>query len=91
MVTATAQDTNEEVAKIGQELYERKIKPLIPAGNEERVVALDINSGEFELADDALTSAERLHARVPGAVVYVVRVGYSYLHRIRFKRRTISS
>ena len=70
MSTATAQYTKEEVVRLGQELYEREVKPLIPEGNEERVVAVDINTGEFELADDALTSAERLHARVPGAVVY---------------------
>ena len=87
MSTATAQYTKEEVVRLGQELYEREVKPLIPEGNEERVVAVDINTGEFELADDALTSAERLHARVPGAVVYVVRVGYSWLHRVRSGRR----
>jgi hypothetical protein len=82
MATATAQFTKEEIVKIGKELYERDIKPLVEAGNKGRVVAIDMRTGQFELADDAITSASQLRARVPEAVIFVIRVGYPALHRI---------
>ena len=87
-MTTTTEYTTADVVRIGQEMYESQILSLIPAGNEGRVVAIDIQSGEFELAEDALTSAERLHARKPGAVVYVARVGFPGLHRVGFRRRS---
>ena len=83
MSAASAQYTDEEIVNLGKELYERTVKPVIPAGNDGRVVAVDIQSGEFELADDALTSAQNLRARLPEAVIYVARVGYPGLHTIR--------
>jgi hypothetical protein len=82
MTTATAQLTKEEIVRIGKELYERDIRLSVEAGNKGRVVAIDVRTGEFELADDAITSAGQLRARVPEAVIFVVRVGYPTLHRI---------
>ena len=81
MSTATAQFTKEEIVQRGKEIYERDLRPLIEAGNEGRVVAIDVLTGEFELADDAITSAGQLRARVPETVIFVLRVGYPALHQ----------
>lgn len=85
MATATPEFTREEIVQRGKEIYYRDILPVIEAGNEGRVIAIDVCSGEFELADDALTSATRLRARLPDAVIYVLRVGYPTLHKIRLR------
>ncbi len=82
MTTATAQFTKEEIAQIGKEIYERDIRPLVEAGNKGRVVAIDVRTGEFELADDAITSASQLRARAPEAVIFFMRVGYPTMKRI---------
>ncbi len=82
MSTATAQFTKEEIVQRGKEIYERDIRLLVEEGNEGRVVAIDVLTGEFELADDAITSAGQLRARAPEAVIFVLRVGYPALHRI---------
>jgi hypothetical protein len=82
MITATAQLTPEEIVERGKEIYERAIRHLVEADNKGRVIAIDIHSEEYELADDAITSASRLRARVPDAEIYVSRVGYPGLHRI---------
>lgn len=82
MATATSELTKEEIAQRGEEIYQRDIRPLAEAGNQGRVVAIDVNSGEFELADDAITSASRLRKRLPEAVIFVTRIGSSGLHRI---------
>lgn len=83
MTTATTEFTVEEVVRLGEEIYYRDILPFIELGDEGQVVAVDVRTGEYEMAEDALTSASRLQARVPGSEVFVTRVGYSALHRIR--------
>ena len=92
MATATSEFTKEEIVQRGKEIYYRDIQPLLEAGNEGRVIALDVCSGEFELADDALTSATRLRTRLPEAVTYVLRVGYPALHKtgLRYRSRKLS-
>ncbi len=82
MATITSEFTKEEIVQRGKEIYYRAIQPLIEAGNEGRVVAIDVRSGEFELADDAVTSATRLRARWPEAEVFFMRIGYPTMARI---------
>ncbi|MGH9846977.1 MAG: hypothetical protein ACREEM_50415 [Blastocatellia bacterium] len=82
MVTTTAEFTREEIIQRGKEIYERDIRPLIEANNQGRVVAIDVTTGEFELADNALTSSAQLRARLPEAVVFFMRIGYPTMGRI---------
>jgi len=81
-MTATAEFTKEEIVQRGKEIYERDIRRLIEAGNDGRVVAIDVRTGEFALADDAITSAGQLRERLPEAVVYFMRVGYPTMARV---------
>lgn len=67
----------EELARRAKSLYERRIRGLVEAdaANEGRFVAVDVESGDFEVADDALGAGARLRRRRPGASVYLMRVG----------------
>ena len=71
-------DTPDEIVRRGQELYERDIRAPVEQdpGNRGKILALDIESAEYELADDSLTALDRLRARRPGARAYTLRVGY---------------
>ena len=82
MATATLELTAEEIVRLGKEIYYRDILPQIEAGNEGRVVAIDVQTGEFEMAETAFESAERLRQRVPYAAVFFMRVGYPTMARI---------
>lgn len=81
MAVATLQFTKEEIVRRGKEIYEADIRSIVEADNKGRVVAIDVLTGEFELADDALTSAGKLRARLPEATIFLTRVGYPALHR----------
>lgn len=83
MSTATAELTKEEIVQRGKEIYERDIKPLVERDNKGRVVAIDVHTAEFELADDAITSAHQLRTRVPDAAVFLVRIGNPTRFRLR--------
>jgi hypothetical protein len=81
-MTATAEFTKEEIVQRGKEIYERDIRRLVEGSNDGRVVAIDVRTSEFELADDAITSSSQLRARLPEAVVYFMRVGYPTMARV---------
>ena len=82
MATAVAEYTAEEVARLGDQIYERDIRPLVEAENKGKIVALDVRSGAYELADDILTSGLRLRERLPAAEIWFVRVGHSAVHHL---------
>jgi len=64
-----------DLVQRGQERYEQDIRPKVEA-HKGKMLALDVDSGEFALADDSLSAVDQLKARVPKASIYLVRVGY---------------
>jgi hypothetical protein len=82
MATTVSEYTAEEVARLGDEIYERYIRPLVEAGNEGKVVAIDVRTSAYELADDVLTSGIRLRDRLPQAEIWFVRIGHPAVHRL---------
>lgn len=82
MTTATVNLTRDEIVKRGKEIYYRDIASVVEADNYGRVVAIDVCTGEYEVAADAITSAEQLRTRLPDAVIFMMRVGYPTLHRV---------
>jgi hypothetical protein len=73
--------SKEEHARRGTALYEQQVRPQVEAGNSGKVVALDVDSGDFEVADDSLTASQRLLARHPDAQIWCVRIGHPAVHR----------
>jgi hypothetical protein len=51
--------SKEEIARRGQELYE--------AGNEGKVVAIDIKTGDFDVDETVIGATDRLFERHPDA------------------------
>lgn len=68
--------SKEELARRGQELYESGIRQQVEAGNEGRIVAIDIETGAFEVADQVLPATNRLFERYPNAQPWVIRIGH---------------
>ena len=67
----------EEAASLGREIYERDILPQVEAGHRGDYVAIDVETGDWAIADSESGVVDRLRAQRPGAVdVLVERVGY---------------
>jgi hypothetical protein len=47
----------------------------VEAGNHGRIVAIDIETGDYEVADDSLTAAHRMIERKPDVQLWAVRIG----------------
>lgn len=73
--------SKEEFARRGQAIYEKHVKPQVEGDNVGRIVAIDIETGEFEVADNPIAASDRLFARCPDAQPWLVRIGYRALHR----------
>jgi hypothetical protein len=73
--------SKEEHARRGTALYEHQIRPQVEAGNHGKIVAIDVDTGAFEVAEDTLTATQRLLARHPDAQIWCVRIGYPAVHR----------
>ena len=69
-----------EAVRLGKEIYQRDILPHVEADHFGEYVAIDVDSGNWVVADREIAAAERMRAMCPGAVnVLMERVGYRAL------------
>jgi hypothetical protein len=74
--------TTEEIARRGREVYEREVRHAVEPEHRGRFLVLDVQSGDYEIADDDLEASERLLERRPGALLYGLRIGEAAAYRI---------
>ncbi|MDX2239834.1 MAG: hypothetical protein NW224_04030 [Leptolyngbyaceae cyanobacterium bins.302] len=73
--------SKEEFARRGDEIYETQVRSQVEEGNHGKIVAIDIETGAFEVADEILDAANRLFERLPDAQPWIVRIGHRAVHR----------
>ena len=71
----------DDFARRGDALYERAVKPNVTVADEGKFVAVDVDSGSYEVDVDELAAVDRLLARRPDAALWLTRVGSRYAHR----------
>ena len=67
--------SKEEFARRGDEIYETQVRPKVEAGNDGKIVAIDIETGDFEIDAREIAACDRLEARHPDARSEERRVG----------------
>ena len=73
--------SKEEFARRGDEIYERALPSILQAGRAREFVAIDIETGAYETDISELAASDRLLARIPGAQIWLRRIGSRYSHR----------
>ena len=73
--------SKEEFANRGNELYESQVRPQVEEGNYGKIVAIDIETGAFEVADTPMLAVDRLYERKPNAQPWVIRIGHKAVFR----------
>ena len=68
--------SKEELAQRGQELYESGIQQQVETGNNGKIVAIDIETGVFEVDENLVTATSRLFDQYPDAQPWVIRIGH---------------
>jgi hypothetical protein len=81
--------SKEEFARRGHEVYESQVRSQIEEGNHGKIVAIDIETGAFEVADDSLTAAKQLLIRFPDAQIFGIWIGHLAVHRFGFRSPSV--
>jgi hypothetical protein len=69
------QYSKEEIFRRAEEIFERDIRPNLVGKNDQWFVAIDIETGDYEVDPDLLAASDRLKARKPDAYLWLRRVG----------------
>jgi hypothetical protein len=74
--------SKEEFAQRGDEIYQSQVRQQIDEEIDRgKIVAIDIETGAFEVADDLLVASKHLVARLPDAQTWFVRIGHLAVDR----------
>jgi hypothetical protein len=73
---------SQEITRKGQELYEQLRKRIETPENIGKIISIDIETSDYEIGDDLLTTGDRLFARHPGAALYGARIGYNAVYAL---------
>jgi hypothetical protein len=76
----------EEIARRGRKIYETQVRSQVEVGNHGKIVAIDIETGAFEVGKDSLTASDQLLIHHPDAQIWFVRIGHRAVHRIGYSR-----
>ncbi len=68
--------SKEEFARRGNEIYESQVRPQVEVDNYGKIVAIDIETGAFEVAHDIVTASDLLLRRYPDAQTWFIRIGH---------------
>ncbi|MEM7761113.1 MAG: hypothetical protein AAF298_23740 [Cyanobacteria bacterium P01_A01_bin.40] len=73
--------SKEEFARRGNEIYESQVRRRVEEGNKGRIVAIDIETDAYELADTPIEAVDRLYEQYPDAQSWVIRIGHQAVFR----------
>jgi hypothetical protein len=74
--------SKEETAKLGEEIYEKKIRSQVEGNYQNKVVAIDIETGDYAIGNNAIEASKGLTSLHKVTDVWFVRIGHRALHRI---------
>jgi hypothetical protein len=72
----------EAFSRRGTEIFERDVRPRLQLDDDDKFVAIDIESGQCEIDRDDYAATERLLARRPSAKIWIARAGQEVAYRI---------
>ena len=78
--------TPEELARLGSEVFERRVRPMLRPEDDGKFVALDVLTGDYEVDEDDYAAVSRLRARNSAVEAWLSRVGQPAAYRMRRDR-----
>jgi hypothetical protein len=79
---AATQRSLNELAVLGADIFDRQIRSALRPEDDGKFVAIDVETGDYEIDEDDYTAVARLRARKPTADVWLLRAGYPTTCRI---------
>ena len=73
--------SKEEFAQRGDALYESEVRQQVEEGNHGKILAIDIETGSFEVDTSETAACDRLETSHPDAQIWMIRIGSRYVRR----------
>jgi hypothetical protein len=74
--------SGEDIARLGKAIYLKLQTQLESMENIGKIVAIDIESGDYEIGNDLLVISDRLKARHPLAEMWAERIGFNAVYSV---------
>jgi hypothetical protein len=82
--------SKEEFAQCGDAIDEAQVRCQIVPGNHGKIVAIDLETGDFEVDASEIAACDRLEARDPAAQIWMVRSGSRHVRRFGGRTRRLA-
>jgi hypothetical protein len=87
MTVRQPQYSKQDFARRGDEIYESQVRLEVEEGNHGKIVAIDLETGDFEVDASEIVACDRLETRHPDAQIWIVRIGSRYVRRFGGRTR----
>jgi hypothetical protein len=81
MPATNTQRSPEELARVGAEVFERCVRSALRPDDDGKFVAVDVQTGNYEVDDDDYAAVARLRAKTPTADIWLMRAGHPTAYR----------
>lgn len=82
MSTIESHRSPQELARLGAEVFDRRVRPALRPEDDNKFVAIDVGSGDYEIDEDDYAAVSRLRSRRPSAEVWLERAGHMAAYRL---------
>jgi hypothetical protein len=79
--------SKEEFAQRGDEIYQSQVRSQVEANNHGKIVAIDLETGDFEVDASEIVACNRLELSHPEAQIWIVRIGSRHVRRFGGRMR----
>ena len=76
----------EKTRELGWKIYNEKIKHLVEPQEKGKFLVIDVLTGDYAVDRDVMTAREKLKAKSPDAVSYLMRIGFPAPYHIHSPR-----
>ena len=81
---ASSDDTSDAIVTRGEEIYQQ-YRAELKSQYKGQFFVVDIETGNYEIADEDIIATERLLAKNPEAMTYGLRIGFGAAYRLGFR------
>lgn len=74
--------TLDELANLGADIFDRQVRSALRPEDDGKFVAIDVETGGYEIDEDDYAAIARLRSRKPAADIWLMRAGYPAPYRI---------
>ena len=86
MIATENKRTRAEIARLGRAAVERFVAPGLCLEDKGKFIAVDVDTGDFEIDPDDYTAVMRMRKRRPGGELFLARAGFPTAATIRYLR-----